>query len=149
MPRAKFLCILLLATACDSQSSPPVSPPGSPPPQPVPTTTTMSVSSTQIGADQTTFDYASTDDVFVRVKVSDSSLDGRLLRLAMSPAGGRALIVYQTQVVSSAAIFDFAVSGTLFGRNAQSGHFAFEVSDATTGKALAQRDVQFVSAGRQ
>ena len=149
MPRAKFLCILLLAAACDSQSSPPVSPPGSPPPPPVPTTTTVSVSGTQSGADQTTFDYASTDDVFVRVKFSDGSFDGRLLRLAVSPAGGRALIVYQAQVVSSAAIFDFAVSGTIFGRNAQTGHFAFEVSDATTGKALAQRDVQFVSAGRQ
>jgi hypothetical protein len=143
MPRAIF-CILLV-TACDSQS--PAAPTGSTPLPPV-VATTMAVSSTQTGGDQTTFDYGSTDDVFVRVKFSDSTFDGRLLRLAVSPSGGRALIVYERQVVSGAAIFDFAVSGTIFGRNAQSGHFVFDVSDATTGQALAQRDVQFVSAGR-
>lgn len=147
MARAKLLCILLV-TACDSASPmSPTSPPSGTPPPPV--VITMTVAGTQTGADQAAFDYSSTDDVFVRVSFSDSSFDGRLLQLAVSPAGGRALIVYQTQVASRAAIFDFAVSGTLFGRNAQAGHFAFDVSDAKTGKALAQHDVQFTSAGRQ
>ena len=146
MRSARLLCILLLA-ACDSRS--PASPMGSnPSPPPSPLVVTMAVSGTETGADQALFDYSSTDDVFVRVTFSNSSFDGRLLRLAVSPVGGRALIGYQTQVVSGAAVFDFAVSGTIFGRNAQTGHFTFDVSDATTGKALAQHDVQFVSAGR-
>ena len=146
MRSASFFCILLVTACTESPVAPP--PPGSPPPGPM-ASTTMTVSSTETGADQPTFDYVSTDDVFVRLKFSNSSYDGRLLHLAVSPSGGRALIVYQAQVADGAAIFDFAVSGTIFGRNAQPGHFAFAVSDATTGKAIAQRDVQFVSAGRQ
>src|SRR5262249_48232412 len=137
----------LLVTACtESPVAPP--PPGPVPPRPM-ASTTLTVSSTETGADQASFDYVSTDDVFVRIKYSDSSYDSHLLRLPVSPSGGPAPLAYQAQAVAGAAIFDFAVSGTIFGRNAQPGHFAFEVSDATTGQSLARRDVQFLSAGRQ
>ncbi len=127
--------------------------PVAPIPIPIPTSLappTMVTSTSLAGADQQAFDYATTADVFVRVTFSNGSFDGRTLRLATSALpGGGVMTMYQTQVVSTTATFDFAVSGTLFGRNAQPGLYGFAVSDAVTQAPLAARQVKFTVGGQQ
>jgi hypothetical protein len=122
-------------------------------PAPSPTTTaptlppTIIVSAFQGGADQTHYDFGATNDVFVRVTFSGATFDYRTLVLAVAPVGGGVMTSYTTQVSSGAATFDFPVSGTIFGRNAQGGSYTFSVSDAATRAALGQRQVQFTTTG--
>ena len=109
-----------------------------------PAATTITISRVQGGPDVASFDYPTTEDVFVDVKLPDASRDGHVLRLAaLAPNGGGAMIAYETKVASGAAVFDFAVSGTPFGRNAQPGTFTFVVSDVTAAGEIGRRPVAF------